>query len=154
MPPSTPIYMPSTVSTIEDWLTLLQQDSPVHHSRQQDKDWEKLMIETSFPKPYGSYGKWDPVSSSWKMSEDWLTGMTRTQRKSLGNFPRRGTICDGVCVPQKMPELHILDGDGGLSEQKDSPFRFPTPAADPPGWKNITVIDIHGCEPPCHPNPL
>jgi len=149
---STTIYIPSTVETIEDWLTLLREDSPAHHSRLLESDWERLTTETSGLKPFGSYGKWDPVLSSWKTSEDWLTGITRTQRKSLGNFPRRGTICAGVCVPLKMPELHTSDGGGGASGQKDSPFRFPTPAADPPGWKHITVIDIHGCEPPCHPN--
>ena len=149
---STTIYMPSTVENTEDWLTLLREDSPAHHSRLQASDWERLTTETSGLKPFGLYGKWDPASSSWKTSEDWLTGVTRTQRKLLGNFPRRGTICDGVCVPQKMPELPTSVGDGGVSGQKEQPFRFPTPAADPPGWKHITVIDVHGCEPPCHPN--
>jgi len=30
--------------------------------------------------------------------------------------------------------------------------RFPTPSAQEPGWKNIEVVDGHGCSPPCHPN--
>ena len=143
--------MPSTVSTIQDWLTLLRQDSPVHHSRQQANDWEKLILETSFPKPYGSYGKWDPILSSWKMSEDWLMGLTRTLRKSLGNFPRRGTMRRGNCIPLPMPVLPTSDNDGGVS-QTEEPMMFPTPSNQEPGWKHIRLVDRHGCEPPCHPN--
>ena len=29
---------------------------------------------------------------------------------------------------------------------------FPTPSAQEPGWKNIELVDGHGCSPPCHPN--
>jgi len=30
--------------------------------------------------------------------------------------------------------------------------QYPTPSAQEPGWKNIELVDGHGCSPPCHPN--
>ena len=113
MPQSTPIYLPSTVMTIEDWLTSLRQDFPALRSPQLEENSAKLILETSSPKPLGLYGKWNPISSSWKMSEDWLTGLTRTLRKSLGVFPRQGTVQNGVCAPQLIQEHRIYDNDGG-----------------------------------------
>ena len=111
---STPIYLPSTVMTIEDWLTSLRQDFPVLHSPQLDVNSAKLILETSSPKPLGSYGKWNPISSSWKMSEDWLMEMPRTLRKSLGVFPRQGTVQNGVCAPLPTQEHRTNDKDGGV----------------------------------------
>jgi len=111
---STPIYLPSTVMTIEDWLTSLRQDFPALHSPQLEGNSAKLILETSSPKPLGLYGKWNPISSSWKMSEDWLMGLTRTLRKSLGVFPRRGTMQNGVCTPLPTQEHHTNDKDGGV----------------------------------------
>ena len=146
---STPIYMPSTVTTIEDWLTSLREGSHAPHFLQQENVSEKLTIETCSQKPYGSYGKYDQATSSWKMSEDWLTALTPTQKKSLGSFPRQGTMQDGVCVPQKKQELRTKDIDGGVSQ---TGVMFPTPANQEPGWKHLELIDRHGCSPPCHPN--
>ena len=68
----------------------------------------------------GLYGKWDPGTSSWRMSEDWLTGLTRSQRKSLGVFPRQGMMRCGVCTALPKRVRHILDGDGGV---------WPTPSS-------------------------
>ena len=110
---STPIYLPSTVRTIEDWLTSLRQDFPALRSPQLEENSAKLILETSSPKPLGLYGKWNPISSSWKMSEDWLMGLTHTLRKSLGVFPRQGTVQNGVCAPQPIQEHRINDNDGG-----------------------------------------
>ena len=135
---SMPIYMPSTVQNIEEWLTLLRQDSPALHSQQPDKDLEKLTLGTSFPKPLGSFGTWSQDSSSWKMSEDWLMGLTHTQRKSLGNFPRQGTVRGGVCVPQLKQVLHTSDQDGGALE------RWPTPDSSARGPSAIDLIAENG----------
>jgi len=149
MHPSTPIYLPSTVTTIEDWLISLREGSHAPHFLQQENVSEKLTIEICGPKPLGLYGKYDQNTSSWKMSEDWLMGLTPTQKRSLGTFPRQGTMHDGVCVPQNKLELHTKDSGGGVSQ---TGVMFPTPANQEPGWKHITIIDAHGCEPPCHPN--
>ena len=135
---STPIYMPSTVQNIEEWLTLLRQDSPVLRSQQLDKDLEKLTLETSSLKPLGSFGTWNPDSSSWKMSEDWLMGLTPTQRKSLGNFPRQGTVRGGVCVPQLKQVLPTSDQDGGALE------RWPTPDSSARGPSAVDLIAENG----------
>ena len=40
-------------------------------------------------------------------------GLTRTLRKSLGVFPRQGTVQNGVCAPLLMQEHHTYDKDGG-----------------------------------------
>ena len=132
---STPIYLPSTVTTIEDWLTSLRQDFPALHSPQLDVNSAKLILETSSPKPLGLYGKWNPISSSWRMSEDWLMGLTHTLRKSLGVFPRQGTVQNGVCAPLPKQEHRIYVKDGGA---------WPTPDSSPRGPRAIDLVNANG----------
>jgi len=66
------------------------------------------------------YGRWDHVMSCWRTSEAWLTGITRTLRKSLGVFPRQGMTRSGVCIALLRLE-RPTSGKGG------SVWHIPTP---------------------------
>lgn len=103
-----------------DWWTSSLRDSRANPTPLLENVVAKPMSETSGPTPSVLYGKWDHNTFSWKMSEDWLTGLTPIQRKSLGSFPRQGMTRSGVCTALPKRVLHISGGGGGV---------LPTPAA-------------------------
>ena len=102
---------------VDRWILSLQgsRASLIHT---QENVLGKKIAGTSGQTPYGSYGKWDPDTSSWRMSEDWLTGLSRSQRKSLGVFPRQGMMLSGVCIPLPKRELHTRGKGGGVSDTR------------------------------------
>ena len=60
------------------------------------------------------------------------------QEPYTGSWPAEGIVLNGKLWGQKMWE-HLTGGiDGGASHI------WPTPAANPPGWKNIEVVDKDG----------
>lgn len=115
MPLSGPTYVPSTVSCAEEWWTSLRHRSPASRIAAPTRpDEVDLTSGTYGPTPYGSFGTWHPATSSWRMSEGWLTATTPTLRRSLGNFPRQGTMRDGVCYPLPRSERRTSANAGGV----------------------------------------
>lgn len=104
---------------VDTWILLLAV-SRANRIVMQANVLERKIAAIFGPTPYGSYGMWNRDTSSWKMSEVWLTGLTHTQRKSLGSFPRQGTMQSGVCTPLPKQALPIKEIDGGA---------LPTPSA-------------------------
>ena len=118
--PSLQTLEPPILDQWPDWWTSSLRGSPANLTPKPGNALAKSILATSGPTPYGSYGKWSQATSSWRMSEDWLTGLNRTLRKSLGNFPRQGMTQGGTCCPLPKLELHISESDGGV-------WHIPTP---------------------------
>jgi hypothetical protein len=95
-----------------DWWISSLRASRVNLTPQPDNALARAMTATSGPTPYRCYGRWNPATSSWRMSRDWLTGLTRTLRKSLGVFPRRGMTLHGTCYPLLKPVPRTSESGG------------------------------------------
>ena len=70
MPPSSPIYVPSTAPNIAEWLTSLREASPANPTASSANAEELRTSATSGPTPSGSLARWDPNGSYWRMSPD------------------------------------------------------------------------------------
>lgn len=113
-PPSGTTYEPSMENRgVRAWIYLLR----VFHAnltQRTESILERKIQGIYGPTPYGSFGKWSPNTSSWKMSKDWLLGLTLTRRKSLGIFPKQGIMQDGVCYPLPKSELGTGESVGSV----------------------------------------
>lgn len=110
MLPSSPIYVPSTASNIEDWLTSLRRDSPASRTLSQDTELVPWILGICGLIPSESLMKWDQQSCSWKTSQaSLLTGM---QEPWSGSWPPQGMTLFGVCF-QQVPLEHLMLGHGG-----------------------------------------
>jgi len=103
---------PPTFDQWPEWWISSLRVSHANHIHTLGNVLEEKIQETSGLIPYGLYGKWDRSTSCWRMSGDWLTGLSHIVRKLLGVFPRQGTLQFGVCVPLPKQELPTLESGG------------------------------------------
>ena len=126
-------------------LESLQVASPVKTSAQPAKAQDSAASgQACGPRCDDSLASYDPISCSWKTCQHSLFGGLE---QFSGNWPRSGMTVNGTAY--RLPTLaHRIKGTAsGLSESG----MWPTPAAHPPGWKHIEVVDKNG-NPPEHPN--
>lgn len=102
---------------VDQWI-LSQQASRVSRFLQQDTNFITTIHAISGLTPYVSFGKWNPNSSSWKMSLSYL--LQDTLHKWPKTWPRAGIVSDGECYPLVKWMRHIREIESGL---------LPTPAA-------------------------
>ena len=92
MPPSGPIYLPSTVQDAEAWWTSLQVASLASHTPSPDSAAERLTNAISGPTPLESFAKLDPLSCSLKMCLESSPKPTHQDIYLAGLIDGEGTI--------------------------------------------------------------
>ena len=124
MPQSTPMYVPSTVSSAEEWWTSLRRDFPASPTPLQESNEAQRTKGISGLIPSESLAKWDPQSFSWRTSQVSLPldGMVTspTQEPLSGSWPQQGMTLFGVCFQRPVLERPMLGRGGGA---------WPTPTA-------------------------
>lgn len=113
---SSPIYVPSMVCNIEDWLTLLQRVSRVSPSRSPDAGSVRQTHETYGRKSGDALARFDPKSCSWRTFTGWLSGMEGSQHTlgaSLLTLPPWVTWDEQALYQLETLELPTCERDGG-----------------------------------------
>lgn len=106
MPPSSPIYLPSGVSNLEDWLTLLQRGRPASPGVVLDGERVNPTQGTSIPTPSASSEKSALLISSWRMfRESW--GIISTE--SGQNYETWATSLRRACT-RRLKQEHLTTG--------------------------------------------
>lgn len=115
-------YLPSQVTSLGEWLTLLRAASPANPTQQPDSGEALLMSATSGHKPATSSAEYDQATRSWRTYQASFTESGHSSRQSLETWPRSGMTRNGALYP--LPELAPLTfvGAGGA---------WPTPKASP-----------------------
>ena len=176
MSDDTPILKPLT-GQASNPLTSCAEDSPASPSVSQASAKEPPMRDGSGLNSCDAFAYFDPVTSSWKMSQACLPlMMDKPVRKSWMIFPNAAICLNGRLYPLPPLELHIYGNESGLwptpqasvgtnhlfwesTDGRTKPNKlgwavrermFPTPSAQEPGWKNIEVVDKDGNIPTHH----
>ena len=122
-------YLPSTVGSLEDWLTSLQEDSHANPIVSPAYSEELPTIETSGLRRSELYVRWDRDTSSWRTYPD-LFSLAQDGKPMgepyLGSLPKQGMCADGQLWELTMWE-HPTDASGG------GVLPCPTPVADDTG---------------------
>jgi len=122
-------YLPSTVGSLEDWLTSLQEDSHANPIVSPAYSEELPTIETSGLRRSELYVRWDRDTSSWRTYPD-LFSLAQDGKPMgepyLGSLPKQGMCADGQLWELTMWE-HPTDASGG------GVLPWPTPVADDTG---------------------
>ena len=121
---SGPTYVPSTAPNIEDWLTLLRQDSRANPTQTPDSARVPMMTGTSGPIHSESLGKWDPASSFWRTCQASMFDLTMDGHHMAApwseSWPKSGMTRNGELYPLPMQAHYISETGGGF---------FPTPTS-------------------------
>ncbi|KKN04272.1 hypothetical protein LCGC14_1099300, partial [marine sediment metagenome] len=139
MPPSSPIYVPSTVSSVEDWWTSLRRDSPASPTATPESERVRQTPATSGPTLSGSLARYDPAGCCWKTYQASLTEKGGTAPLSSATFPLSGMTQDGVLYPLPPLVRPISDGAGGVwlgTPTATELVTLPTPATST-YWSNV-----------------
>ena len=156
---------------LDRWILSLR-DSPASRSVLQESGKEQTTTATCGQKPSGLFGKCDPVMRCVKTCQGLLAGIMDTSDEYLATFPKAGMMLDGELYRRPTWERPISekgsgywrtpassDGEGGIMEMREGKTghyklrdhvqeinknQWPTPSAQPPGWKNIEVVDRNG----------
>ena len=138
---SGPMYMPSGVKTLKDWLTSLALDSPVSHIPSQAP-----AVAPETPVIYGLRRselsvRWHQDTSSWRTSQESLQPPDSEESQPMGepwleSLPKRGTVSRGPHLGLTM-WAHPTDASGGSASE------WPTPTATPYGTGNNYKVN-HG----------
>ena len=113
MHPSSPIYLPSTVNSIADWLTLLREDSLAKTSAPQEDEPDLMALAAaSGGKCLDAFGKWDPSTSSLRTLQESL--LEERPEPWSESWPVSGTMRSGTCyrLPPLVPRTSV--GGGGV----------------------------------------
>jgi len=100
---------------------------------------------------------WPRSATVWNTTAYQLPVLARptgeTGSGSSGAWPTpRHSDYKGATNPSKTTRQRVQDGQANLAEAvQESLVMFPTPTANPPGWKHTEVVDKDG-KPPTHPN--
>ena len=137
--PSSPIYLPSGVTSLEEWLISLQQDSHANPTQPQDSSEGLMTIETSGLTPSELSVRWDHDGSYWKTWQvsflHLLTGEDQRMGEPwLESLPQSGTVSIGKQSGLTM-WAHPTDASGGGA------LLWRTPAQQEPG---ITLERLEG----------
>ena len=122
-PQSGPIYVPSMVTSAEEWWASLRQVSLVSPIAPPARDEERLMSVTSGPIPSDSSARWDPSSCCWRTSQASFLEMEANQLMGARwseSWPKQGMTVNGRLYPLPTQERHTSANAGGV---------WPTPDA-------------------------
>jgi hypothetical protein len=112
------IYLPSTVGSLEEWLTLLRQDSRASPIASQGNSEGLTMNGTSGLTRSELSVRWDPESSSWRTYPD-LFSLAKDGKPMgepyLGSLPKQGMCADGQLWGLTMWAHPTVETDGGVS---------------------------------------
>lgn len=117
MPPSGMIYVPSRVSSLEDWLTSLREGSLASRTVPLDATKELTTTSTSGQKRQGPLAQYDPSMSSWRTlqaSFNLFSEENHTSLPSLENLPKWGTTLSGVLWGLEMWGPPMSENGGGV----------------------------------------
>ena len=142
--PSSPIYLPLGVSSLQDWLTSLRLHRPVSPSVSLALEGGQMINATSGLKRSELSVRFDPQSSSWRTSQESLlppeNGEPQAMGQSwLGNLPKRGMLSDGKLsgLTTLTPPTDAKDGSAleswltpRANESSEDPQKFNTRNAD------------------------
>ncbi len=117
MPQSSPIYVPLTVGSAEDWWTSLQEDSLASPSQQPEQEKRLMTHGTSGPIPTESFVKFDHESRCWRTFQGSFTNPTGEPYS--GTWPRAGLLLNGT--------VYRLRPSVPLTAATDFGFLLPTP---------------------------
>jgi hypothetical protein len=124
-PPSTPIYLPSTVASAAEWWTSLRADSHARTSASLDTELDSTGIEAVFGgRCLDAFGTWDPDTSSLRTYQG--SFWEDKPAEWLESFPRSGTIRSGTAYRLRPLVPRTYDGGGGVLGLK-STHHLPTP---------------------------
>ena len=117
MHPSSEIYLPSGVSSLEEWLTSLRQASLVHHSPSPVNKEALMMPETSGLIRSELSVRFDPSTSSWRTYQESLLPPENEEHQAMGqlwseNLPKQGMIVSGKLLELTMSVRHTEERDG------------------------------------------
>ena len=127
MHPSSPIYLPLGVNSLQEWLTSLQQDSPVSPTQSQGCDNRLSTIGISGLKRSELSVKWLPDLSCWKTFQVSFLAQLMNEPQHTGelwleSLPKSGTVSIGEQSGLTMWAHPTVESDGGVSG-------WPTPRA-------------------------
>ena len=111
--PSSPIYLPSTVASAEEWWTSLREDFHARISQSPEQEPESTGLEAAFGgRCLESFGKWDRDTSSLKTYQ--VSLWTGQQELWSGSFPPSGTMRSGIAyrLHPLVPRTSV--GGGGV----------------------------------------
>jgi len=110
MPPSSPIYVPSTVASVEEWWTSLREVSRASPTLLQEGSRENRISGTCGPTPSESSARWDRSTSYWRTSR--ASSPEGMGEPWSGSFPKRGMTVSGelYLLPKQEP---LISGRGG-----------------------------------------
>ena len=127
---STPIYLPSMATTIEDWLTSLREDSRASHIQSQDTDKVKQIREIYGLTHGDLYLRYNRSGSCWKMLQGYFS-LWGTETDQHMGAPFLGTL------PQWVTTVGL--------ELYRRPTQAPPISANGGGlWPTPTVSDTEG----------
>ena len=117
MPRYSGTYLPSTVNSLEDWLTLLRQDSLAPPSARPANGVELMIPETSGLTRSELSVRFDPSTSSWRTYQESLLPPSPKEPQAMGqlwsgNLPKSGMIVSGKLSELTMSVLPIAEKDG------------------------------------------
>lgn len=126
---SMPIYLPSKVSSIEDWLTLLREDSRAKTSALQGTKSDWMETEAVFGgKCLDAFAKWDHDASLLRTFQESL--FEDKPEQWLESFPPSGTIRSGIAYRLRPLVPRTSVGGGGVLQQ----WHTPTTGDTSPTW--------------------
>ena len=131
MPQSTPIYVPSTVSSAEEWWTSLRRDFPASPTPLQESNEAQRTKGISGLIPSESLARWNPLTSYWKTYQ--ASFIQDMEALSSDSFPRRGMTVSGELYPLPMWGPPTEETDGGA---------WPTPEASNGTVGEIPAIEV------------
>lgn len=120
---------------IASWL---RQVSHVNRFQLQESKEQKATPEICGQIPSESFARYDRDTRFWRMSQLCLPALMGISDEYSETWPRAGIMLDGELYRQPMWEYPISERGFGY---------WPTPAKQPPGWKNIEVVDKWGNHP-------
>lgn len=111
-------YSPVQPSNTEELRTWLAQAFHVSHSAQRESSKVLTTKGICGQQPQMSFAWFDPLTSSWRMSQGCL--LADTQESLSETWPQWGMWADGAAYELQRPELSTIEPDGGW---------LPTPTA-------------------------
>jgi hypothetical protein len=139
-PPSTPIYVPSTVASAEEWWTSLRADSRARTSASLDTELDSTGIEAVFGgRCLDAFGTWDPDTFSLRTYQ--ASFWADKPDEWLESFPRSGTIRSGTAYRLRPLVPPTYDGGGGALGLKPS-HHVPTPTVATTYTGNLASTQI------------
>ena len=140
--PSGPIYAPSHVTNIREWLISLQHRRPASHTPLLDEDEEPVTKETSGPTRRESFARYDPNTSSWKTCLV-LLNLAMVDHPTFSPYSEtlpRWVMWDAQALYRLETPVPVTGGrDGGAWQSNVATMDWPTPTVNMAPQKRANI---------------